>query len=308
MLGMATGNPFPAYRSPPPGMLAMAAGPVAGVAGWPQPTCYGAAVAPGMGAALPVQAPSSVSHVHPEAAMTTARYAVQSQDGPTGFQQPMLAHSSASSPGGPLLQAAPTSQASSYVPQFAPGAMLHTPVRVPAVMQPFPPGVRVRLKGVAADSPFAGKVLVVTSDPPDGSGQVRVQLEGGGGGTAILINPALLEDADCPPPPQLAPASPPAAWLEGGVAVGQNGLRAGDQVRLKGQAANTQYNDKVLIVEAADVGDGTGRVRLVVQHETHVARLAIDPLHLELVASIASAAPQAAAGVLNTALAAAGQF
>mmetsp|Transcript_92645 Transcript_92645/g.215278 ORF Transcript_92645/g.215278 Transcript_92645/m.215278 type:complete len:231 (-) Transcript_92645:134-826(-) len=156
-----------------------------------------------------------------------------------------------------------------------------------APFQLLPPGSRVRLKGVSADSPLAGEVLVVTSDPPDFSGQLRVRPESGGS-TALLISPVLLEAVDGAPPPQL-PAPPlPATWLEGGAEVSRGGLRVGDQVRLRGHAANKQYEGKVLTVEAADVGDGTGRARVVVRHETHVSRLAIDPAHLEAVGVLAS--------------------
>mmetsp|Transcript_82081 Transcript_82081/g.266013 ORF Transcript_82081/g.266013 Transcript_82081/m.266013 type:complete len:394 (+) Transcript_82081:46-1227(+) len=207
---------------------------------------------------------------------------------PPSYVPPMAA----GAPGGMMTARSPA-QNFSYMPGAAgAGTTVHAPVRVAALPQPFPPGARVRMKGVAANSPFAGSVLVVTSEP-DRSGQLRLQPEGAGPGTALLLSPAMLESADTAPAPQPAPAPPPVAWLEGGCAEGQSGLRPGDQVRLRGQAANRQYEGKALIVEAADVGDGTGRVRVVVQHETHVSRLALDPAHLELVAE--ANAPEAMA-------------
>lgn len=149
----------------------------------------------------------------------------------------------------------------------------------------FPPGSRVRLKGVTeGSSPYAGVPLVVSGQPPDHCGRIRVEVDGTGGAQALLIAPGLLEPADMPQQQQFpAPAPCPATWLEGGHAVAQSGFAVGDQVQLRGVAANSAYHGKLLTVEAADVGDGTGRVRVVIQHDTHVSRLAFDPSHLELV-------------------------
>lgn len=276
---IAARAPYPTYGSPVPAPPGPAA---------PVMSYQGSAVAPGMGYAPVAQGPSFLPPMQPEAAMATARapMMMMPQQGGAGG-----AYAQSYAPvmqGAPVPQPGPCMQSASYMPQMGgPGmqGLVHAPRRVEAHYQPFPPGSRVRLKGVAENSPFAGRVLVVASEP-DVSGQVRVQLEDGGGpSTALLLGPQLLESADVAPPPQ-APvvAASPAAWLEGGAAVGQSGLKVGDQVRFRGQTANKQYEGKVLTVEAADVGDGSGRVRVVVQHETHVSRLAIDPNHLELVA------------------------
>mmetsp|Transcript_6497 Transcript_6497/g.13310 ORF Transcript_6497/g.13310 Transcript_6497/m.13310 type:complete len:286 (+) Transcript_6497:37-894(+) len=270
---------YPTYGSPMPMQLGMAAGagaapafagPVGQVAGY-----QGPAAAPGMVMAPVMQGPNYMPAMQPGAVMMTERSGAQSF--------------------APMPQYAPGMQSASYTPQMSPAGaqgIVHAPIRVQAQVQPFPPGARVRLKGVADNSPYVGQVFVVTNDPPDGSGQVRVQLENAGPGMAMLLGPHMLESANVAPAPQPGPAPPPAAWLEGGAAESPNGLRVGDQVALRGQAANRQYDGKPMIVEAADVGDGTGRVRVVVQHETHVSRLALDPMHLELVPGMVPGAGQ----------------
>jgi hypothetical protein len=98
------------------------------------------------------------------------------------------------------------------------------------------------------------------------------------------MSPQFLAPAGSFPAEQQA-APPPAAWLGGAhqPLVAANGLQPGDLVRFKGQVVNRQYEGKTLTVETADVGDGSGRARVVVQHENgQVARLAIDPSFLEL--------------------------
>jgi len=169
---------------------------------------------------------------------------------------------------------------------FATASAVSAPQRVASHFPPnMQPGSHVRLRGASEGSPFAGSVLVVMSDPPDRMGQLKVE-PAEGGNMSLLVTPAMLEPADRAPQQQAPQApAPVAAWLEGGGGdIANNGLRAGDQVRLKGRAGNNQYDGKAMIVEAPDVGDGSGRCRVVVHHETHVSRLALDPAFLEVVA------------------------
>merc|ERR1712190_340578 len=85
-------------------------------------------------------------------------------------------------------------------PQAAPGVRISAPqpVGVPQVTSVVgvrAAGERVRLKGIAQNSPYYGKTFIVEV-PNLGNGQARVKLEGTE--TSMVMAPTFLESANTP--------------------------------------------------------------------------------------------------------------
>jgi len=125
--------------------------------------------------------------------------------------------------------------------------------------------------------------------PNIGNGQARIKLEDGD--IRMMMNPAYLEPAHVPMSDASAPAGPVGhtpQWLQSSAkdvstaldALG-NQLQPGDKVKLR---SKSQYDDKTFTVEATDVGDGTGRVRVCLQvGEKATSRMAFESTWLERV-------------------------
>lgn len=176
-------------------------------------------------------------------------------------------------------------------PQAAPGVRISAPQQVApaqhvASVASVQGGERVRLKGIAQNSPYYGKTFIVEV-PNVGNGQARVKLEGTE--TSMVMSPAFLESAHAPMAepanfPQVAGHNP--AWLNDNMQAQSakadglgNQLQAGDHVQLRGKS---QYTGCAMTVEAIDCGDG--RVRVTLQKpDGSMSRMAFDPQHLERV-------------------------
>eukprot|EP00405_Crypthecodinium_cohnii_P045362 CAMPEP_0206585136 /NCGR_PEP_ID=MMETSP0325_2-20121206/36221_1 /ASSEMBLY_ACC=CAM_ASM_000347 /TAXON_ID=2866 /ORGANISM="Crypthecodinium cohnii, Strain Seligo" /LENGTH=441 /DNA_ID=CAMNT_0054092593 /DNA_START=106 /DNA_END=1431 /DNA_ORIENTATION=+ len=228
-----------------------------------------------------------------------------------GFQPGMPLGSTGLWPGAP----APTQSV-----QMGPGQVattVHQPVPAPrSHPSNFRPGDQVRMKGISSSSPYFGKVFLVESNEY-GSGTIKIKAPGSE--TLMIMPPSYLELAEGPPVDPAAAvmsqvSGPSPTWLTrdttgpgqdaGGKDGTGRGLKVGDWVRLRSQS---NYDGRVFTVESGDVGDG--RVRIVLQlGQGTTSRMAIEPEHLELVASTAppAAGSRAAAAAAATSAAATG--